>query len=111
MALLIQETAVQCFEPGPKFIEGLVVDHTGKSRVLNAQNTEYGSHAFINRNCESFNMKFARCRCFLESNVFLPAFGIHVTYQSESQFISTYESFLTEMGCRNIQPVIQQVSR
>ena len=56
-------------------------------------------------------MKFARCRCFLESNVFLPAFGIHVTYQSESQFISTYESFLTEMGCRNIQPVIQQVSR
>jgi len=47
------------------------------------------------------DMKFARCVCFLQSNVFLPEFGIHVSYLNEKQFSSCYKEILTQMGCIN----------
>ena len=50
---------------------------------------------------ESCKMSFARCICFLQSNVFLPKFGIHVSYLNDSQFLKCYKNILSNMGCKD----------
>ena len=52
---------------------------------------------------------FARCKCFLKSNVFLKSFGLHVAFNNEQQFIASYGATLKEMGCTDLQLVISGV--
>lgn len=54
-------------------------------------------------------IQFARCRCFLESNVFLKRFGLHVTFKTVTQFTDCYGKTLAEMGCTDLKPVISEV--
>lgn len=54
--------------------------------------------------------RFGRCRCFLQSNIYLPNFGLHVAYLDEAQFTSTYGEQLRSLGCNNINNVIHQAS-
>ena len=54
-------------------------------------------------------LNYARCRCFLESNVYLKQFGLHVTFQTKSQFVECYGKTLSEMGCTDVEPVINEV--
>ena len=46
---------------------------------------------------------YARCKCFLESNVFLKSFGLHVTFKNDQQFVTNYGPTLeTEFGCTDL---------
>ncbi|KZS07537.1 2-oxoglutarate and iron-dependent oxygenase domain-containing protein 2 [Daphnia magna] len=58
---------------------------------------------------ESYIMNYARCRCFLESNVYLKSFGLHVSFKSEKQFEDCYRKKLSEMGCTDLRPVIHEI--
>lgn len=56
-------------------------------------------------------MNFARCLCFLESNVYLKSFGLHVAFKTEEQFYNCYGKTLSEMGCNDLRPVVDEVEK
>jgi len=53
------------------------------------------------------DMNFARCVCFFQSNIFLPKFGIHVSYMNEDQFRKCYKDILVKMGCKTTSDIKQ----
>jgi len=51
------------------------------------------------------DVQFARCVCFLQSNIFLPKFGIHVSYLDENQFLKRYKEILSRIGCKDANDI------